>query len=124
MPYRVAFDEADGIVYVTYSGKVAKKDHLAAWAAAAQSCAEHACSRLLVDFHDLSVNTLSTMDCYSFGKMVAQSAQFLNIAHVFPKDPKACENVRFASTVEANRGKKTREFATVEEARKWLLGLK
>ena len=124
MPYRVAFDKADGIVYVTYSGTVSKEEHLAAWTAAAQSCAEHACDRLLVDFHDLSVNTLSTMDCYSFGKMVAQSAPFLNIAHVLPKYPKACENVQFASDVEANRGKKTGVFVTVEEARKWLLGLK
>ena len=121
MPHKVSFDQKDGIVYVTFSVSALRADHYAAFDAASRLCQEHACSRLLVDFSGLCSSNLSTTDSFCFGEAVAESPTYLKIAHVLPKHPKANENVRFASNVEANRGKTTGEFQTVEEARNWLL---
>jgi hypothetical protein len=123
MPYRVSFDEEGRIVHVTFSASAVKDDHYAAFDAALVLCQKHACSRLLVDFSGLCTSSLSTADSFLFGKAVAKAPISLRIAHVMPKHAKASENVSFASIVEANRGKRTGEFETIEQARNWLLSM-
>jgi hypothetical protein len=61
------------------------------------------------------------MGCFSFGEKVADSMRHLRLAHVLPGDDKSKADVRFTSTVEANRGILSREFDTVEKAQQWLL---
>jgi len=61
------------------------------------------------------------MGCFIFGESVAYTLPTVLIAHVLPTDAKSREDVRFTSTVEANRGRSTGEFETIKEARKWLL---
>jgi len=124
MAYEMSYDEQNGMVRVTGSGMVSKKDHYEAWKAAALLCQEHSCSKVLVNLRDLSTNSFSTMESFRFGEEVAMTPGFLHIAYVLPKPQKARENVQFASTVQANRGKSTGEFETVGEAMKWLLSMK
>ena len=124
MPYKVSFHKKDGIVYVKFLGSAVKEDHYAAFEAACQLCKDRSCSRLIVDFSDVRESTLSTLESFTFGEVVANTPRHLYIAHVLPKHAQARENVNFASTVEANRGKATGEFDTVEQARQWLLGIK
>jgi hypothetical protein len=124
MAYVVSFDEERGIVHVTFSGSAVKDDHLAAFEEAFRQCQEHACSKLLVDLSGLCTSNISTMDSFDIGKAVAINPTFnLRIAHVLPTHAKARENVHFASTVEANRGRMTGNFDTIEQARNWLLGI-
>lgn len=121
MAYKVAYDEKDGIVCVTYEGSVIKDDHYSAFDAALQLCKEHACSKLLVDFRNVNVSRLSTLESFIFARAVAETPTYLMIAHVLPMHDKANQNIHFASNVEANRGKTTGEFQTIEEARNWLI---
>jgi hypothetical protein len=60
------------------------------------------------------------MDCYAFGETVAGIKQRICIAHVLSKNPEARQNIRFTSDIEVNRGKMTREFDKVEDAKAWL----
>jgi|WetSurSiteA1Bulk_404760.scaffolds.fasta_scaffold51601_1 hypothetical protein len=122
MPYAVSFDDKDGIVYVTISGPAVKDDHYAARDKAFQLCQDNACSRLLVDLRDLDAKAYSIMGCFTFGEALAKSPLHLLIAHVLPVDAKSAAHVIFTSTIEANRGKSTGEFKTIEEAIQWLLG--
>jgi hypothetical protein len=124
MPYRVSYDEENAIILVTFSSPAVKEDHYAALEAALQLCREPGCSKLLVDFCNLVTSNLSTMESFAIAETIARAAPHLMIAHVLPQNAKALENVRFASDVEANRGKSTGEFETVEQARNWLASLK
>jgi len=123
MAYSVSFDEENGIVCVTFSGSAVKDDHYSAFDEALRLCKEHVCSKLLVDFSGLCASTISTMESFAIGEAVAKNPFNLRIAHVFPKHARARENVHFASAVEVNRGRVTREFETGEQARNWLQGL-
>ena len=122
MPLQVTFDPAAEIIQVCSSGEVQKSDHLAAWNSAVLLSQEQRCHKLLVDLRNLSFGTFTIAECFSFGEMVAASPDIDFIAHVLPSREEARENVHFASNVEANRGKTTEAFETVEEARNWLLG--
>jgi hypothetical protein len=121
MPYAVSFDDKDGIVYVTITEPAVKDDHYAARDEAFQLCQNHSCSRLLVDLHNLDARAITTTRCFIFGEALAKSPLHLRIAHVLPIDVESAAKVKFTSTVEANRGKSTGEFKTIEEARRWLL---
>lgn len=123
MSYQISFNQEDNIVYVTASGTVNKDDYYAGWKTAVQLCEEHTCTKLLADLRDVSSSSLSTMESYTFAETIGKTPTHICIAHVLPKHPKAWENVLLASTVEANLGKATREFKTIEEARDWLLNL-
>jgi len=61
------------------------------------------------------------MSCFSFGESLAASPLHLRVAHVLPEDARSAGDVRFTSTVVANRGMPTGEFKSIEEARRWLL---
>jgi hypothetical protein len=121
MPYTVAFSEKDGIVYVRISGATSKEDHYAARDEAFRLCQQHGCARLLVDLRELDTSEFSTTRCFAFGESTARTPPYARIAHVLPPSGKSRADVRFTSTVEANRGKPTGEFETTEEARRWLL---
>ena len=121
MPWSVTFDDADGIAVVRVWGEARPEDHWAAQNEAVRVCGEKRCSRLLVDLRELSTALSSTTDCLDFGQSLARKATSIRLAHVVPRDAKSKADVRFTSTVEANRGAVSREFETVEEARKWLL---
>jgi len=121
MPWSAAFDDASGVVSIKVSGQAQPAEHWAAQNEAMRLCREKRCSRLLVDLRELSTVLSTTMDCLDFGQELARKAPPLRIAHVVPGDARSKADVRFTSTVEANRGVVAREFATVEEARAWLL---
>ncbi|MBN1847991.1 MAG: hypothetical protein JW932_05345 [Deltaproteobacteria bacterium] len=120
MSYQILLHEKDGIVQVTFSEPAIKEDHYAALDSAIQLCNEKKISKLIGDFSNLDSSTLSTMDVFSLGKLLAKAKQVFHIAHVFPKHSKVRENIRFASNVESNRGKITREFENVKDAIIWL----
>jgi len=121
MPLQITFDQAAGFIGICSSGEVLKSDHVAAWNAAVQLSREVGCRKLLVDLRSLSTGAFTIAECFSFGEMVAESRDIDFIAHVLPANPEARENVQFASVVQANRGKKSMEFETAEQARTWLI---
>jgi len=123
MSYQIFFNEKDGIVHVVFSGTATKEDHYSALTAAIKLCDEKKTSKLLVDFSDLNLSNLSTLDCFSFGESVAGIEKEIHIAHVLSRHSKARENIRFASDVEANRGKMTGEFENIEDATTWLCSI-
>ena len=122
-PYTVSFDKSVWAVMIRVFGAASHDDHCAVRDEAIRLSQENECSRLLVDLRELITERSSTMDCFSFGESLAKATQYryLRIAHVLPSDAESKQDVRFTSTVEANRGKSTREFETVEEAMEWLL---
>ena len=122
MPFEVRFDEVDGIVKVRVSGLATTEDHETARDEAFRLCRETGCSKVLVDLRELNTGHSTTAGCYAFGTSVAQEPTAVRFAHVMPADVKSREDVEFATTVEANRGVLTRDFETVDEARRWLLG--
>lgn len=79
---------------------------------------------MLGDLHKLDTEKSSTTECFEFGEALAQGdiATATRIAHVLPKDnPKSVKDVRFTATVDANRGRITGLFKTIDEAKQWLL---
>ncbi len=120
MPYSVSFDE-EGFVLVVVSSPSTRDDHYLALDQAVTLGERHVCSSLLVDLREIDPEAFSTMSCFAFGQKLAERTKHLKIAHVLPSDTRSSEDVRFTSTVEANRGKTTGEFNTLEEARQWLL---
>ena len=121
MPYEVAFDASDMTVTVQVSGEATHEEHCAARSEAVLLCQEEHCSRLLVDLRGLNTARSSTLGCFDFGRSFPQTSPPIRLAHVLPRDAKSRADVAFTSTVEANRGVSSREFETVDEARKWLL---
>jgi hypothetical protein len=121
MPSNVSYETGDGIVVVRISGDVGEEEHLAAREKAIRLCRENHCAKLLVDLRDLNTTRISITDSYSFGETVAKAISPLRLAHVLPQDAKAVMDVKFISTVEANRGVNADVFVSVEDARKWLL---
>ncbi len=122
MPYKVSYDTNDNIVIVRISNIATIEDHLAAREQAFKLCKENNCFQLIVDLSEMTFNKMTTMECFSFGESFVEPFIGLRIAHVMPVDSKSRADVRFASTVESNRGNFTGEFETIVEARKWLLG--
>ena len=120
MAYSVSFAE-EGFVLVSVTSFCTKDDHYAALDQAILLSEKHKCSRLLVDLRYLSTESFSTMGFFTFGQNLAQRTKHIKIAHVLPSQQQSKEDVRFTSTVEANRGKTTSEFEAIEEAREWLL---
>ncbi|MCK5842003.1 MAG: hypothetical protein KAH31_07540 [Candidatus Sabulitectum sp.] len=121
MEYSVVFSEEDAIVQVTILSRATEKDHFAAMNEVFKLCREHSCSSILVDLREMNSQAFSTFECFTFGKIFAERSPHFWLAHVLPADSETRNDVKFTSTVEANRGKSTGEFATVEEARQWLL---
>jgi hypothetical protein len=125
MPYEVTEDEAAGIVVVCVRGEATSDEHMNARKEAARLCQTHGYLRLLVDLRDLKTReVLSTAGLYEFGASYEKDGvpAHCRIAHVFPRDKAAREDVGFTTTVALNRGVLIGEFDTVEEARGWLLG--
>jgi hypothetical protein len=118
----VSFDEEKGIIMIRVIGSATHEDHCAVRNEAVRLCKSSRCSKLLVDLRELTTERSSTMDCFSFGESVASVPQHFRVAHVLPRDAKSAGDVRFTSIVEANRGKITREFGSIEEAEQWLIG--
>lgn len=102
-------------------GSVTHEEHCAAREEAVRLCKSNECSKLLVDLRELCTDRSSTLSCFLFGESLAKEPQYLCIAHVLPKDPTSAKDIKFTSTVEANRGKSTREFESIAEAERWLL---
>ncbi|UCE59245.1 MAG: hypothetical protein JSU63_17595 [Phycisphaerales bacterium] len=122
MPYNVDFDETDRIVIVQVSGAASRDDHHRARDEAWRLCRENGCSKALIDLRELNTSRASTLSCFTFGESVSQTAPNVRLAHVLPTDVKSKNDVKFTSTVEANRGLATGEFDSIEEAKRWLLG--
>ncbi|MBN1764103.1 MAG: hypothetical protein JW860_02505 [Sedimentisphaerales bacterium] len=121
MPYEVIYNESDGIVGVRVWGEATENEHYAAREEAFRLCREHDCIRLLVDLHELSTKHSTVNGCFSFGESLAKISPGIRIAHIMPTDSLSIKDVRFTTTVEANRGVQTCSFNTAEEARTWLL---
>ena len=120
MPYTVSFDK-EGFVFVAVSSPCTKDDHYAAMDQALTLCEQHKCSVMLIDLRKLNTEAFSTTGCFRFGQTLVKRTKQLKIAHILPTDAMSRGDVRFTSTVEANRGETTGEFKTVEEAKEWLL---
>jgi hypothetical protein len=118
--YKVFFDEKNRVVMVRVFGEATHKVHCAALEEAAQMCGEKNCLKILVDLRDLNTVKSSTMQCYSFGEALAEKLRGLCLALVLPRGTKSSEDVRFASTVGANRGVVTGEFQDMDDALAWL----
>ena len=121
MPCKVSFDKNNDIINVQISGKVTHDDHIAARDEALGLCKKNECYKLLVDLSELNTIRSTTMDCFEFGEELAETTPFMQIAHVLPADMKSRKDIRFTANVEANRGKSSKVFETIDEARKWLL---
>lgn len=120
-PYSISFEKDMGIVKAIVSGKPSHEDHCTLRDEVIRLCQHNQCSKLLVDLSELNTERSSTVDCFSFGKSLPLLSPGLRIAHVLPIDAKSKEDVRFTSTVEANRGVICREFEDIVEAMKWIL---
>jgi hypothetical protein len=123
MPYEVSFDEKDKIVLLRASGLVTHEEHEAARRQAAQLCRENECSKIMADLQELDTEKSSTLDCFDYGKSLAQEKIPLStrIAIVLPTDPDSIKDIQFVTIVAENRGRGTLQFKTVEEAKQWLL---
>jgi hypothetical protein len=121
VPYIVSFDLSDRIVTVKVSGILSHDDHLKVRNEALRLCQEEHCSKILVDLSELITTSSSVANCFNFGKTFAMTSSNISVAHILPKDAKSKEDVRFVSTVGANRGLIIKDFGTINEARKWLV---
>jgi hypothetical protein len=121
MPYTASYREEDGIVHVRVWGEATHDEHAAAREEAVRLCTVNHCSRMLVDLRELSTRRVTTLSCFSFGEAMAQESRGLRLAHVLPEEARSREDVRFTSTVEANRGVSSREFDSIDDATAWLL---
>ena len=119
MSFTVSF-EKEGCVFVSITSPCTIQDHYSALERALELCSQHANSRILVDLRSMT-ESFSTVGCFNFGQKLAEQPKYLRIAHVLPHKLQVKEDVKFTSTVEANRGKSTAEFETLEEAKEWLL---
>ena len=125
MPYDVTMDEAAAIVLVRVRGEATDEEHRNARKEAARLCQSQGYRKLLVDLRDLKTReVVSTAGLYEFGASYEKDGvpADTRIAHVFPREKTAREDVGFTTTVALNRGVLIGEFDTVEEARNWLLG--
>lgn len=120
-PYSVSFSEHMGIVIVQIAGDPTHKNCCDARDKAVQICLENHCSKILVDLREMTTDKISLTSCFIFAEELSKKNLCLFIAHVLPRDIKSREDVRFASSVESNRGLSTGEFYNIEEARQWLL---
>ncbi|MBN1392225.1 MAG: hypothetical protein JW947_05415 [Sedimentisphaerales bacterium] len=124
MPYKVSYDEKDGIVHVKVSGKLTHEELLSIQKEALRVCRENDCPSMLVDLLDLNTENSTTFSCYNFGEALAEAdvSPATRIAHVLPKnDAKSIEDVKFTAAVAANRGRIADVFDSVEKAEQWLL---
>jgi hypothetical protein len=123
MPYKVSYDKQNNVVLVYVSGRVTHEEHLSARNDAFRLCKENKCSSMLVDLLHLNTEKSSVTGCFEFGESLARGdiLPATRIAHVLPTDPKSIEDVKFTTTVAANRGRITALFETLEQAMQWLL---
>ena len=119
--YSLSFDETDVIITVKVSGTPTHEDHCVVRDEALQLCRDKHCSKLLVDLRELNTQQSSTMNCYAFGESLARLFPGICIAHVLPVSIKSKKDIKFTSTVEANRGAITGDFEDIVKAREWLL---
>ena len=122
MPYVVSVEgtDANAIVSVRVFGLAAHDDQFSARDEAFRVCKERHCSRLLVDLSELNAAQTNFMDCYDFGKSLAQAPFGLRLAHINPTDIKSREHVMFTALVAANLGMNGKDFEKKDEARTWL----
>jgi hypothetical protein len=122
MPYEVSYDKEDNIVLLRAFGTVTHEEHEAARRQAVQLCSENGCTRILADLLELDTKKSSTQNCFDYGEALAQEniSYSTCIAIVLPTDINSIEDIQFATTVAANRGRPTFRFKTVEEAKQWL----
>jgi len=124
MSYTTSFNKEDEIIEIRISGSATREEHYAALGDAIQLCQENGCAKLLIDLREMLSTRFTTTRCFTFGRSVADKPPFVRIAHVMPADAKSREDVRFVSTIEANRGIASREFETIDDAKTWLIGKK
>jgi hypothetical protein len=121
MRYTVSFDQNDKLVILQISSTASFEDCCTARDEALRLCNEQQCSRLLVDARLLKNNRPSPADCYYFGESLSYTKLLIYIAHVMPTDVTIHEDIQFISTVAKNRGVISKNFATIDEAKTWLL---
>ena len=124
MPFQVTFDKDNKIVIVKVSDKATKKEHYSALEKALQLCYKKKIKKLLVNLKNLDTKGIvSTVGAFKFGKTLATDNRLKGVflAHVLPILPDSSEDIDFISTVASNRGVITKNFASLEEAKNWLL---
>jgi hypothetical protein len=121
MPYSISIDPADGIVTVQIDGEFPYEEHRKFRDRALELCRQNKSSKILVDLRSLITGKGTFLQFFDFGQSFAKERPQVRIANVLPEDEKSRNDVIFTSTVGANRGLLSKEFATVEEAKKWLM---
>jgi len=109
-------------IHVRQSGRDSYEISLDLWRRVVAACEEHQCFNVLGE--NFSTESVSMMDAYDHDKIFARAGVTLRhrIAWVH-HDPGTIEPTRFIETVLRNRGMVNGYlFATVEEAKRWLLG--
>ena len=124
MPFEVTLDEERAIVRVRVYGAATHAEHLAARREAARLSVSRGWPRVLTDLRDLKTKAaVSTMTCYEFGSTYQeeQGGRVCRFATLMPLDAQAREDVKFTTTVGANRGTIVRLFTDEQQALEWLL---
>ena len=123
MPYKVSYDEQNKIVVARVFGVATPEDHGSAQEESFRLCREKNSLRVLVDLKDLDTRLSTTLSSFGSGERTAEAdiPALTRIAYITPKDPKSAEDLKFATTVAANRGRIIRLFDSAEQAQQWLL---
>ena len=123
MPYRIAHDEATGIVEVTYTGRVTKADFAAASAAAYEFQKSHGILRFLIEIAESAEMAATKVDIYNLpSKAYAQFGldRRTRIAMLVPGTEALQQAAAFYEDASRNRGWNVRSFPGRSAAMAWL----
>jgi hypothetical protein len=119
MSYRLTIAQEDGYLHATVTGANTMENVTGYLRDVQQACSAHGCFRLLIE-ERLEGPRLSTIDVYQIASSSEGVRQFFRqLAYVDVNGEG--DLMKFAETVAVNRGLPVRMFATVAEARDWLM---
>lgn len=125
MPYEIAPLKTENVVRLRVFGATHLPELDAASSEALAMCRNNRCRKMLVDLKEMETSRfVSTIDWYEFGKRFARQGSRikLRVAFVAPVEAAALRDVRFISSVIANRGIINRELPHRKMALAWLMG--
>jgi hypothetical protein len=122
MAVKVEFNEALGVVEVTYTGRTALAEFVQTTRAAVELARERNSRLYLLDTSESepTISHAALQDLPSKQYVELQVDPRSRIAIVQPGRPEALPSARFYETVCVNRGWNARMFATRDEAVAWL----
>jgi hypothetical protein len=118
--YSVKYDGVLGVVVALVYGKALHSDHIAAREEAKCICRDKQCLKLLVDLRRLDTENSTSLDCFMFGRTMANAMSGLRVAFVIPSDNKAINDLRFTLKVGEHPDILCAEFTSNDVAIDWL----